>query len=350
MAPSTRDQRIRKTHPVTTRSRPVGALSAASPRTLTVGHTNYVPIVQAVLQRWWRTGGGMDVTTARDSIGDIRRVLESSVFLDECSRRLSRSRAEIENRIQTALNEALVGLQLLEGIELKGKRLLEVGAGIGIVSLALHRMGVAVVAIEPGLGGFDQNAAIGVCLRDWLKVADVAYLSLGAAELLPEKHGVFDVQFSVNVLEHIPDLESAVTAMCGVLKPGGIMRHTCPNYLVPYEPHFGIPLVPLFPRATAWLLPSASKTELWQSLNFVTMGRMKRAFARHGLSCRFSPGTMYAAFNRLDSDPKFRERQGSRGVVALAHSILRRLGLLRFLEKLPPVLATPMTFEVRTRE
>lgn len=289
----------------------------------------------------------MEAKTAEKFIDEIRHVLEDMAFLDECSRRLSRPLPEIEARIQTSLGEAAVGLQLLDGIDLTGKRVLEVGAGIGIVSLALHRSGVDVVAIEPGLGGFDQNAAIGVCLREWLKIADVVYLSVGAAELRPDKHGMFDVQFSVNVLEHIPDLESAVTAMCSVLKPGGVMRHTCPNYLIPYEPHFGIPLVPLYPRATALFMPGARKTELWRSLNFVTLGRMKRAFARHGLGCQFSPGTMYAAFSRLDNDQQFRERQGSKGVVAIAHMILRRLGLLRLIANLPPVLATPMTFEVR---
>ena len=290
----------------------------------------------------------MEAKYAQESVDEIRRVLEDGAFLAECSRRLASPRREIEARVQTSLGEASVGLQLLNGIELGSKRVLEVGAGIGIVSLALHQFGVDVVAIEPGLGGFDQNAIIGMCLRDWLKIVDVPYLSIGAADLRPEIHGQFDVQFSVNVLEHIPDLESAVTAMCAVLKPGGVMRHTCPNYLVPYEPHFGIPLVPLFPRATALFMPSARKTELWQSLNFVTQGRMKRAFARHGLSCRFNPGTMYAAFARLDSDQIFRERQGSKRMVAIANMLLRRLGLLRLVASLPPVLATPMTFEVRS--
>jgi 2-polyprenyl-3-methyl-5-hydroxy-6-metoxy-1,4-benzoquinol methylase len=289
----------------------------------------------------------MRTEAAEVSVREIRRVLEDGDFLDACARRLSRPRAAIEARIQNALGEAAVALQLLEGLDLSGKRVLEVGAGIGIVSLALHRCGIDVVAIEPGLGGFDQNAQVGACLRDWLNIDDAAWLSVGAGDLRPENQGVFDVQFSVNVLEHIPDLEAAVSGMCGVLRSGGVMRHTCPNYLVPYEPHFGIPLVPLFPRATAWLLPGARKTELWRSLNFVTLGRMKRAFARHGFDCSFAPGTMCAAFARLDQDPRFRERQGRTGVVALADVMLRRLGLLRLVARLPPVLATPMTFEAR---
>jgi 2-polyprenyl-3-methyl-5-hydroxy-6-metoxy-1,4-benzoquinol methylase len=279
-------------------------------------------------------------------IEDIRTTLEDDGFVLECSTRLSRPLAEIRTRIQTALSEAAVGLQLLDGIDLAGKRVLEVGAGIGIVSLVLHRCGIDVVAIEPGLGGFDQNALIGSYLREKVGDANFPYLSLSAADLRQDVNGMFDVQFSVNVLEHIPDLEAAIDAMCSVLKPSGLMRHTCPNYLIPYEPHFGIPLVPLLPRTTAWLVPSIGRTELWRSLNFVTLGRMKRALAERGLSCTFTSGTMYEAFARLDRDQQFQRRQG-KGIVAMAHDLLRRLGLLQMIRRLPPVLATPMTFEAR---
>ena len=217
------------------------------------------------------------------------------------------------------------------------------------MSLVLHRQGIQVVPIEPGRGGFDQNAQIGFLLRERLGIRDLTYLALGAEELRAADHGLFDVIFSVNVLEHIPDLESAVDAMCKVLKPDGVMCHTCPNYLIPYEPHFGVPLVPLAPRLTALLLPNARGTELWDSLNFVTLGQMRRAFSRRGFDCEFARGTMHKAFVRLDADEKYRERQGSRRIVAAAYGFLRRFGLLRLIAGLPPVLATPMTFEVRRK-
>ena len=291
----------------------------------------------------------MGAEVAQTVLQEIRSILEDARFLADCVKRLSRPKAEIVSRIQTSLSEAAVGLSLLEGIDLTGKRVLEVGAGIGIVSLVLHRQGVEIVPIEPGRGGFDQNAQIGFLLREQLSVRDLAYLSLGAEELRPAEHGQFDVIFSVNVLEHIPDLESAVDAMCKVLKADGVMCHTCPNYLIPYEPHFGVPLVPFLPRLTALLLPSARGTELWDSLNFVTLGQMRRAFSRRDLKCEFERGTMHKAFVRLDADERYRERQGSRRVVAVAYNLLRRFGLLRLVAGLPPVLATPMTFQVRRK-
>ena len=287
-----------------------------------------------------------DASRASSELSRIRKVLGDPKFLDECSRRTSRSSSEIRARIETSLSEAAVAFELLQDIDLNAKRVLEIGAGVGIVSLVLSRSGIEVVAIEPGLGGFDQNALIGRCLREWIGDAGHPYLSIGAAELAPKPHGLFDVVFSINVLEHIPDLERAIGAMCSVLRPTGIMRHTCPNYLIPYEPHFGIPLVPLFPRLTAWLMPGIRKTELWRSLNFVTLGRMRRAFERQGCSCRFARGTMRTAFERLDHDEEFRKRQGGRGTVAAARKILDRFGLLELVGYLPPILSTPMTFEV----
>jgi len=283
------------------------------------------------------------------SMTEVKTILDDENFLRACSARLSRPTSEIVSRIQTSLSEAAVGLSLLEGIDLAGKRILEVGAGIGIVSLILHRRGVEVVPIEPGRGGFDPNTQIGILLRERLGIRELVYHSLGAEELRPADHGLFDVIFSVNVLEHIPDLEPAVDAMCKVLKPDGVMCHTCPNYLIPYEPHYGVPLVPFVPRLTALLLPNARGTELWDSLNFVTLGRMRRAFSRRGFDCEFARGAMHKAFVRLDVDERYRERQGSRRIVAVAYGFLRRFGFLRLIASLPPVLATPMTFKVRRK-
>jgi len=116
----------------------------------------------------------------------------------------------------------------------------------------------------------------------------------------------FDLIFSVMPLEHIPDFEAAFAGMAAVLAPQGRMIHLCPNYMVPYEPHFGLPLVPLAPRATALLLPSLKASGLWRSLNFVTYRRVRRCAAAAGLTVEFAPRMMLRAFERLDRDPIYR--------------------------------------------
>ena len=90
------------------------------------------------------------------------------------------------------------------------------------------------------------------------------------------------------------------------------MVHLCPNYTLPFEPHFGIPLIPFFPRATACLYPQTIKKlpGIWEELNFITAGRTKRLASAGGLTVSFDQGILAAAMRRFDRDQLFRERQG----------------------------------------
>ena len=67
-------------------------------------------------------------------------------------------------------------------------------------------------------------------------------LPIGIDDLDPSVHGRFEVVFSANVLELVPDLVSALERMQSVPAEGGVQRHVCPNYAFPYEPHFFVPL------------------------------------------------------------------------------------------------------------
>ncbi len=177
--------------------------------------------------------------------------------------------------------------------------------------------------------------------------ASLERLDLPAEELNAESHGRFDLIYSVNVMEHIPALEDAMTGMASVLATDGMMVHTCPNYTVPYEPHFGIPLLPFAPRMTQNLLPRLRESELWQSLNFITAGRVRRQARHLSLVTHFRAGLLYETFRRLDSDPEFLRRQSNPFVLA-AFRILRATRALKLLRFLPAGLATPMVFELRS--
>jgi hypothetical protein len=49
------------------------------------------------------------------------------------------------------------------------------------------------------------------------------------------------------------------------------MIHLCPNYTIPYEPHFRRLLVPFIPSALAPVRPDLKRNDLWRSLTFVTI-------------------------------------------------------------------------------
>ena len=259
--------------------------------------------------------------------------------LDACIARTGADRDDIAERIRQYSGEVPITLALLEGIPLDGRRILDVGAGIGLTSLFLRREGFDVTALEPGGIGFEINHDLFLALRDSLDCGDVPLHSIGAEALDPGRHGRFDVMFSANVLEHVADLEAVVSAMARSLAPGGVMVHTCPNYTVPYEPHYRLPLLPLVPAATPWA--GSRKAEgLWQSFNFVTVGEMDRLLRGSGLRPVFAKGIMAKAFERLLVDPVFATRH-SPGLARLAR-ILQATGALALLRALPPRLATPM--------
>jgi SAM-dependent methyltransferase len=163
------------------------------------------------------------------------------------------------------------------------------------------------------------------------------HLTLPVEDITAEVAGTFDLVFSNNVLEHVDDVDRTMGALSEVLRPSGVMVHNCPNYHVPYEPHFGVPLLPGWPAETARLLPaSVTSTGLWRSLNFVTARQVRRVAARHGATVDFERGVLADAFDRF-GEPEFARR----------HRVLARLaGPLRaitpLVRRIPPSLATPM--------
>jgi 2-polyprenyl-3-methyl-5-hydroxy-6-metoxy-1,4-benzoquinol methylase len=242
--------------------------------------------------------------------------------------------------LNTYAAECSYGSHLLTKQLPSGGRILEVGAGLGMLSSYLRMLGHDITALEPCTSGFDFFAEIQAMVSEETKT-NVPFLHIRAEELSPVQHGVFQFIFSVNVLEHIPDLTGAMRGMASVLVPGGRMWHTCPNYVIPYEPHFGIPLLPLFPRATSLLLPRRiSRGELWRSLNFITYFGLKHLARENDLKPTFRVGTMAEALRRLDSDSEFATRHSR--IVLHIYRILKAIGGVSAIEALPAAVSTPM--------
>ncbi|RME61127.1 MAG: class I SAM-dependent methyltransferase [Caldilineae bacterium] len=252
--------------------------------------------------------------------------------------------------LQTFMNEARATLMLVEDMIRPEASCLEVGAGLCLFSLYLKRQGIRIKALEPAIGGYGAFAAIRTALLDHFSGPRLTILECPAQELRRERHGEFDVIFSNNVLEHIPEWPLALQAMIGVLAPNGIMRHACPNYSIPYEPHYGVPVFRHWPGLSRRLfLPASADPEIWDSLNFICHRDIRRFCAAHGLSCRFEKGLLYRAMARLLKDPVFQSRH--QGAVTRLARLLHRSGLLGLLKNVPPALATPMIFDIsRSRE
>ncbi len=276
----------------------------------------------------------------------VLEALTSEALIAAVATRADRAPVVVAKAVADIRSEAELALALLRSLGplAADLRLLEVGAGAGVVAGVLHAAGARLVAIEPLIGGFDLFAVVRDELTERWPAAAAPIDRRAAVELDPARDGRFDVIFSVNVLEHVRPLHASLDALAAVLAPGGRMLHTCPNYRVPYEPHFAMPLVPLRPALTARLRRDLAADPLWQSLNFITAADVTGFAERAGLELAFRPGVLTGAIDRLAGDPAFARRQGWAGRSAAA---LGRAGLLGWLRALPPSWLTPMVFELR---
>ncbi|MCU7866548.1 MAG: class I SAM-dependent methyltransferase [Candidatus Thiodiazotropha sp. (ex Lucinoma borealis)] len=284
----------------------------------------------------------------KDDITRLEQNILNTSMVQYVSDELDLPPQEINQMLQMYLGEVNVGLELLRKLDLRGKRVLEVGSGLGLLTHILNLNNINVVGIEPGSGGFSTVAKLGKLLREKLGIPDDLIKDKLAQDLTIEMDGEFDVLFSVNVLEHIPDILGAFSGMTRVMRSDGIMRHICPNYTVPYEPHFGIPLIPFKPRMTYIFKSSLKQNQLWKSLNFITTGDVQYISKALGLKTTFDGGLLVETLERLDNEISFSRRHSS--VINTLNKLLRYTRIRSMLKYTPAHISTPMRFTCQFRD
>jgi len=102
-------------------------------------------------------------------------------------------------------------------VPVKGKRVLDVGCGGGILADAMARKGADVLGIDLA------TKALKVAQLHALEAntQGVAYREVSAEELAEEQPASFDVVTCMEMLEHVPDPSSVVRACSTLVKPGG---------------------------------------------------------------------------------------------------------------------------------
>jgi ubiquinone/menaquinone biosynthesis C-methylase UbiE len=112
-------------------------------------------------------------------------------------------------------------------VDLKGKRILDVGCGIGVWSRAFSKEGAEVFGIDIDEGNIEEAK----------KLVKEINFCVGRAEKLPYEGNFFDVVFLHEVIEHVEDDEEVLREAIRVLKPGGKVIVFAPNRLFPFETH-----------------------------------------------------------------------------------------------------------------
>ena len=101
-------------------------------------------------------------------------------------------------------------------IGLKGKRVLDVGCGGGILSESMYFKGAEVIGIDLG-----EKALNVAKLHQLESGAKVDYQYIAVEELATQQSASFDVVTCMEMLEHVPDPAAIITACARLVKPGG---------------------------------------------------------------------------------------------------------------------------------
>ena len=100
---------------------------------------------------------------------------------------------------------------------LKGKQVLDVGCGGGILSDAMARAGAHVTGIDLAT----KSLKVAQLHALETQTPNVSYREVSAEALATEQPACFDVVTCMEMLEHVPDPASVVQACAALVKPGG---------------------------------------------------------------------------------------------------------------------------------
>jgi 2-polyprenyl-6-hydroxyphenyl methylase/3-demethylubiquinone-9 3-methyltransferase len=137
-----------------------------------------------------------------------------------CHDRLGKRFEEAVSDYDTGRRLEVLIDRFLPAERLAGRRVLEVGAGLGFFSARLQERGGVVTASDIGpelLRRVRERVGCECVIADALSLVE----HFGP--------GQFDVVLSSECIEHTPDPMEAVRQMAGVLKPGGYLSLSTPN-------------------------------------------------------------------------------------------------------------------------
>ena len=242
-------------------------------------------------------------------------------------------------RFDIACSEALFGWREISPWLHTGMSCLEIGAGSGLLAALVSRQVTQVEAVEPVADGFSENGEI--LARVSSANPERLVITRDAFENIPDNRA-YSLIWSVNVFEHLDDWRVALDKAYTLLKPGGRCIILCPNYTIPYEPHFGIPILGgpqltyrLFEKRILSHEQDRNAEGLWQSVNFIKARAVLKHCRLNTMPVRLDTGLLRRMFDRMLTETNIGERHGvMRRLVAVAH----RIRLTELVCSLPPTL------------
>lgn len=219
--------------------------------------------------------------------------------------------------LRTYMDEATFFWRFLRPllIERRPIRAIEVGSGVGLLSLFASSEVKDITSLEPESAGFGAMAQFREKILGEWRGEGIPVFKNSFLHDLPEEEE-WDFIYSINVLEHVPQPEKLLDEVFRRLKPGGTAWFVLPNYSFPYEQHFEIPVF-FNKRVTEKIFwnrirnhqVSPDPMGLWADLSWPTQRGLRRFLLSRAWSHEFRKNVLGGYFERL-SDPRFIRRKG----------------------------------------
>ncbi|HYN87448.1 MAG TPA: bifunctional 2-polyprenyl-6-hydroxyphenol methylase/3-demethylubiquinol 3-O-methyltransferase UbiG, partial [Ardenticatenaceae bacterium] len=158
-------------------------------------------------------------------------------------------------------------------LDLAEKAVLDLGCGGGRVAEEMARLGCHVLGIDP-------SARSIATARAHAKKAglDIDY-QVAMGEALPLPNGAFDIVYSLDVLEHVVDLDRVMAEIARVLLPGGVFIYDTINQTMASN----LVVIKLM-QDWSWTSVLPQGFHDWRG--FIKPGALVAVMARHGLENR----------------------------------------------------------------
>lgn len=251
-----------------------------------------------------------------------------------------------ENLLKTYWEESKVILSLISN-DLQNlqpeQRILEIGAGTGLVSHVLKNNGFKIDAIEPSSQAFSFMRVISTQLKSILETE--GFLTCDIQDSTLERYkseNRYHLIFSSHVLEHVADIPACFKKINELSEKNGKSIHLCPNYIIPFEPHLGKWILPFAQKNNCRVFKKSYKLHknIWDNINFITSGKVMRVAKKTGLKVKFDQNILQFYLRRYSESSMLRDRHETRMLSFIVSFLLR----FKIYKLIPASLQSPMFF------